>query len=333
MNIYDVSRQAGVSIATVSRVLNGSENVSEKTRQKVLSVMESMDYTPNVFARGLGLGSMHTIGILCTDSSDIYLANAIYFLERELRKNGYNSILCCSGYALENKKESLQLLLSQKVDAVILAGSKFVELTEKDNDYIIEAAGQVPVILVNGHLNGKNIYSVLCDDYHAVRSACEALLKEGRKEILYLFTSRSYSGNNKLKGYRDALKAAGLALRQEYIYQCPKDVGAAKALLLGLKKEGLSFDAVVTSDDALAVGAVKYALTEGISIPGTLSVIGYNNSLLATCCEPELSSIDTKIEALCIEAIHLLMGAFDGRESAGKTSISAEFIHRATTTF
>ena len=333
MNIYDVSRQAGVSIATVSRVLNGSENVSKKTREKVLSVMDAMGYTPNVFARGLGLGSMHTIGIMCSDSSDMYLANAIYYLERELRQNGYNSILCCTGYDLNNKKSSLQLLLSKKVDGVILAGSKFVEMNEEDNDYIKEAAKQVPVLLVNGHLKGENIYSVLCDDYHAVYEAVSALLKEGRKQILYLFTSHSYSGSNKLRGYEDALKKFGIPVRQDYIYQCPKDMGAAKALLLGLKKEGLSFDAVVTSDDALAVGAVKYALTEHISIPDSLSVIGYNNSLLATCCEPELSSIDTKIEALCVKAVQLLMGAFEGRKNPGKTSISAQFIHRATTQF
>ena len=82
MNIYDVSEHAGVSIATVSRVLNGNPNVSEKTREKVLKVMDELGYTPNVFARGLGLNTMQTIGIMCSDSSDPYLAGAIYYLER-----------------------------------------------------------------------------------------------------------------------------------------------------------------------------------------------------------------------------------------------------------
>ena len=97
MNIYDVSKRAGVSIATVSRVLNGNPNVSEKTRTKVLTVMAESGYTPNVFARGLGLGTMKTIGIMCSDSSDPYLANAIYHLERQLRSHGYDSLLCCTG--------------------------------------------------------------------------------------------------------------------------------------------------------------------------------------------------------------------------------------------
>ena len=90
MNIYDVSERAGVSIATVSRVLNGNSNVSEKTRQKVLTVIKEIGYTPNIFARGLGLNTMQTIGIMCSDSSDIFLSNAVYFLEQNLRKNGYH---------------------------------------------------------------------------------------------------------------------------------------------------------------------------------------------------------------------------------------------------
>ena len=84
INIYDVSKKAGVSIATVSRVLNGNTRVSEKTRDKVINAMKELDYTPNVFARGLGLNTMKTIGIMCIDSSDIYLANAVYYLEPTL---------------------------------------------------------------------------------------------------------------------------------------------------------------------------------------------------------------------------------------------------------
>ena len=107
MNIYDVSERAGVSIATVSRVLNGNPNVSERTRKKVLAVMDELGYTPNVFARGLGLDTMQTIGIMCSDSSDPYLAEAIYYLERELRSHNYDSILCCTGYDLDVKQKYL----------------------------------------------------------------------------------------------------------------------------------------------------------------------------------------------------------------------------------
>lgn len=123
MTIYDISEKAGVSIATVSRVLNGSSNVSEKTKQKVLDVINQCEYTPNAFARGLGLNTMKTIGIMCADSSDLYLAKAIYYIEQKLRANGYDSILCCTGYGLENKKSCMNLLINKKVDGIILVGS------------------------------------------------------------------------------------------------------------------------------------------------------------------------------------------------------------------
>ncbi len=217
MNIYDVSKKAGVSIATVSRVLNGNPNVSDKTRTRVLDVMDELGYTPNVFARGLGLGTIQTIGIMCSDSSDPYLAHAIYYLERELRANHYDSILCCTGNSLENKRLYFDLLRSKKVDAIILAGSKFIELRAKDNAYIMEAASELPIMLVNGYLEGDNIYSTLCDDRSATHQAVSQLISSGCRRILYLFTSYSYSGTNKMKGYQDALLGHGLSV-QDGVY-------------------------------------------------------------------------------------------------------------------
>ena len=333
MNIYDVSEHAGVSIATVSRVLNGNPNVSEKTREKVLKVMDELGYTPNVFARGLGLNTMRTIGIMCSDSSDPYLAGAIYYLERGLRSHGYDAILCCTGYDLDAKQKYFDLLRSKRVDAIILAGSKFVEMRAKDNAYIIEAASALPIMLVNGFLEGENIYSTVCDDHAAVYSAVSQLLSSGRRRILYVYTSYSYSGVNKLEGYKDALKAKGITPSDELIRQCPKDIEAARELLLSLHREGLEFDAVITSDDSLAVGAVKYAHIADISIPRDLSIIGYNNSLLARCTDPEITSIDSKVEALCTTTINTLMGVFSGVNVPSRTTIASDLIKRKTTNF
>ena len=95
MNIYDIAEKANVSIATVSRVLNNSCAVSDRTREKVLSVIERENYYPNIFARGLTQNSIHTIGILYTDASDLFLASAVYYLEKYFRRLGYNSLLSC----------------------------------------------------------------------------------------------------------------------------------------------------------------------------------------------------------------------------------------------
>lgn len=333
MNIYDVSEKAGVSIATVSRVLNGNPNVSEKTRTRVLEVMEELGYKPNVFARGLGLGTIQTVGIMCSDSSDPYLAHAIYYLERELRSNNYDAILCCTGNHLDTKRQYFELLRSKKVDAIILAGSKFIEMKAKDNHYIIEASGEIPIMLINGYLEGDNIYSTVCDDRSATQYATSQLIKSGCRDILYLYTSYSYSGNNKRNGYQDALMNYGIPVREEYIHQCPKDILAAKKLLMEIHQSGLPFDAVLTSEDSLAVGAVKYAHAVGRSIPDDLSIIGYNNLNLAVCTDPELTSIDSKVEALCTTAVNTLMGVFNGVNVPSRTTIAADLIKRATTKF
>ena len=331
LNIYDVSEKAGVSIATVSRVLNGNPNVSEQTRNRVLAVMEDLGYTPNVFARGLGLNTMKTIGIMCTDSSDIYLAHAVYHTEHELRSHDYDSILCCTGYDLENKKKSLELLLSKRVDAIIMVGSKFLEPNPGDNAYITAASTQIPIMLVNGFLEGSNIFCTLCDDFHAMYTVTDSLIQSGRKNILYLYTSNSYSGTRKKEGFLAALSRHGLPIPETYMQMCKKDISDARDTVWRLHRDGLPIDSVITSDDSLAVGALKFALANRLSVPGDISIVGYNNSILATCTEPELTSIDTKVETLCVNTVNTLMRIFDGCDVPAKTMVSADIVYRKTT--
>ena len=189
MTIYDISEKAGVSIATVSRVLNGSSNVSEKTKKKVLDVMNRYEYTPNAFARGLGLNTMKTIGVMCADSSDLYLAKAVYYIEQLLRANGYDSILCCTGYDLDAKEKSMNLLISKKVDSIILIGSNFVHEKEEYNKYIADAATQVPVMLLNATLDVPNVYSIVSDDYTSMYEATRRMIVSGVTDILYYYNS------------------------------------------------------------------------------------------------------------------------------------------------
>ncbi len=335
MNIYDISEKAGVSIATVSRVINGSDSVSEKTRDKVLAVMKEHGYTPNAFARGLMLNTMHTIGIMCSDSSDAYLANAVFHLETELRANGYDSILCCTGYELENKQKYLKLLSRKKVDALILAGSSFLDLQPENNEYIVKAAKHFPVMLMNGYLDKPGIYSVLCDDCQAVEDAVSRLIEDGRKRILFLYRAQSFSAAEKQIGYCNALEHYGIEVDEALIRQCPKTKNLCKveAFLEEVQKEGIAFDAVLASEDFWAVGAVKYARHQGLSIPNDLSIIGYNNSQLAQCCEPELTTVDNKVEELSKTTVSLLMQLFEGEAIPARTVIQADLAIRETTGF
>lgn len=333
MTIYDISEKAGVSIATVSRVLNGSSNVSEKTKRKVLDVMHQYGYTPNAFARGLGLNTMKTIGVMCADSSDLYMAKAIYFVEQLLRANGYDSILCCSGYDLDNMKKSMNVLISKKVDAIILIGSTYISEKDEDNKYISDAALQVPVMMLNGSLEAPNVYGILSDDYTAVYEATLYLIDSGVMDILYFHDSYSFSSKRKMAGYRAAMESRGLFKDQflQYFQGSHEDIPAMAKHLSDLSKQGVKFSGIITANDTLAMGAVKYARTTGLKMPEDLSVIGYNNSLLTSTCDPELTSIDNKLETLCGHLIQTLMNVLGDKEVPKETIFTTELVKRGTT--
>ena len=336
LTIYDISKKAGVSIATVSRVLNGSSSVKPKTRKKVMDIIDQYGYKPNAFARGLGLNSMKTIGILCADSSDLYLAKAIYFIERNLRENGYNSVLCCTGYELDAKKESLSLLLSQHVDSVVMVGSNFIMNNAEDNQYVKDASASVPIMLLNADFDCPNVYCTLCDDYKATQDATEKMLDAGLKNILYLYNSNSYSGLKKLAGFQNALLTHDIPLKKE-MQQCFKgsheDIDGVKNFVENLYKKGIRFDGIVTSDDFLAVGAMNFARANNINVPKDLQIIGYNNSILTKCSEPVISSIDNRLEDMCIQLVKTLIGTLSSNEMPHKTIFSGELIKRGSTSF
>lgn len=331
--IYDISEKAGVSIATVSRVLNGNSNVNSETRKKVLKVIDECGYTPNAFARGLGLNTMKTIGILCADSSDIYLAKAVYYVEQRLRAQNYDTLLCCTGYDLSNKIKCMNLLISKKVDAVILIGSNFLEAIDANNKFIRDAAASVPVMLLNACYEYSNVYSVYCDDFGSMASVTLRLISEGRKNILYLYNSNSYSGMKKLAGFKNAFESTGLPLNKRLIQFCPvsrEDVAGCTKFTESILASDPAIDAVVASEDMLAISALKAAKFMGRSIPEDIAIVGYNNSILTTMCDPELSSIDNKLEPLCEQLVIILMGVLEGREIPRKIEYSGELILRGT---
>ena len=335
LTIYDISKLAGVSIATVSRVLNGASNVKPATRDKVMKIIEQNDYAPNAYARGMGLHSLKTIGILCADSSDIFLAKAVYYLEQELQSNGYESLLCCTGYDLEMKKQYLNLILSKKVDSIILVGSNFISFNDDENAYIREAAAQVPVMLLNASYDHDNVYSTLCDDYETMFNATTAMLKSGASNILYIYNSDSYSGVRKREGFKDAIERAGLKKTSDTLYRYNNDIYQTEDIASSIEKiyKKKNFDAVVASEDALAIGAIKFAIKNNLNIPGDISVIGYNNSVLSTCSTPSLTSIDNKLEKQTHQLVQTLLGVLNGNEMPKKSIFSGTLVSRDTTTF
>lgn len=336
ITIYDISQKAGVSTATVSRVLNGSGNVTPTTREKVLDIIEQYGYIPNAFARGMGLGSSKTIGILCADSSDLYTAKAIYLLEQELQAKGYEALLCCTGSNQDVRKNYLNLVLSKKVDSIILVGSHFIASTELENEYIKEAADQVPIMLLNASYNHPNVYSILCDDYISMHDAALSMIRSGITDILYLYDSKSYSGLKKQKGFLDALRENDIPESPQNLlfYNGPSgNVEEITGFLDKILNGRMDFRGILAADDLLAIGGMKYAQSKGLRIPEDVSVIGYNNSMLTACCSPALTSVDNCLETLSHQLIHTLLHILAGEEMPQKTIFSGKLIQRDTTCF
>lgn len=336
MNIYDIAKMAGVSIATVSRVVNGSDKVSEKTKQRVLSVIEEAGYTPNVFAQGLGLNTMHTVGIMVPRINDMYMASAVSFLEENLHKNGYECILSCSGFDLERKQSHIQMLLSKRIDALILVGSTYAGngASSVQTDYIREAAKEVPVFVINGLVEGENVYASVCDDRKAIYDVTRALINRGRKRILFLTDSQSYSAQQKMEGYEEALRDAGRPVLGELKMRLANPrIHYVRDLLLEYKS--LSFDSVIATEDTIAAGALKYAFAKGMKVPEDISIVGYNNSVVAVSSEPELTSVDGRLEQMCSNTCDRLLKVLKGDTEGVPTNdvVTARIIKRCTTDF
>ncbi len=185
---------------------------------------------------------------------------------------------------------------------MVLMGSTFIEENSEDNAYIRQAATNVPVVLLNGSFQCPNVFCVLCDDERAMKEAMNQLLDGGYKRVLYLYHSSNNSGQRKLAGCRDALAAHNLPVDETLMRRFDADkfsIHAVRDCLLELERDGLQFDAVLASEDVLAVGAMKYAQAVGRRVPENLSVVGYNNSNLCLCTEPELTSVDNRLPAIC----------------------------------
>ena len=334
-NIYDIARLAGVSIATVSRVVNGSDKVSEKTRRRVLQVIEDEGYTPNVFAQGLGLNTMHTVGILVPDISDLYMSTCVNFLEEELHANNYEVILSCSGFDLARKKNHVEMLLNKRIDALILVGSTYAGdgRSSAQTDYIRDAAKSVPVFVVNGLVEGDNVYCTVCDDRKATRDVTTLLIKRGRKRILFLSDSHSYSAQQKLAGYEEALTSNGLPVLGELRLALGNhEIRCVRDLLL--QYQNLAFDAAVAVEDTIAVGVMKYAAIKGLKVPEDLEITGYNNSVVSIAATPELTSIDGRVEEICHETAARLLSVLSGKTDVEKpVSIEPLIVRRSTTDF
>ena len=323
MNIYDIAERAGVSIATVSRVINGNGPVSAQTTKKVLKVIDELGYRPNVFAQGLNTNSMRTIGVLTTNICDLYYATAIHTIEQNAKKSGYDVLLSCTTSGVEDKKKHIGLLLEKRVDGLILIGSIFRETS--NNTHILEAAKSVPVVLLNSCVEGKGVYSVYCEDDAGARMAAGHLIAGGRRHIAYINDVTTYSGRNKLEGYHLAMEQAGLA---PDVVTVPPGIDGGWQAAEQLLSRTILPDGIACSEDELAAGVLKKLAQAGVRVPDDVAVVGYNDSLLARCTTPELASVNSKVRELSAYALETMVKCIETGMAPQKTAVTPELVVR-----
>lgn len=328
INIYDIAKLAGVSIATVSRVINEKGNVTPKTRQLVEKIINDTHYKPNVFARGLGLGTMKVVGVLCSTVIDMYYAKAVGTIEEELRELGYDVILSCTGNIKQDKLKSMELLLTKHVDALVLIGSVFKETD--DNSHIERIAKRVPVILINGYINIENTYCVVCEEEKAMYDVVNTFVNIGRKDILYLEAPGTWSSISKMSGYKSGLEKNGIPFRPEMVLSLSKEIAAIRQAVRQFQELNISFNGICTSEDIFAVTAMNALTERGVAVPEDVAIIGFNNSLICECSTPALSSVDNRVEDLSRMAINILIDIFEGKTPQQKTVVPYNLVLRKT---
>nr|WP_122012083.1 LacI family DNA-binding transcriptional regulator [Maliibacterium massiliense] len=327
MNIYDIARKAGVSIATVSRVINDSAHVREATRQKVLSVIADANYTPNAFARNLSARSSRTVGVLCTDIYDnMYYTRAIAVLEQKLHQYGLDVLLWCTGRDLEDKKKAVNMLLSRKVDGLVLVGSDFTE--QKDHSHIARAAANVPVMIINSLLELPGTYCLLCDEQAAEHGVVRALYRDGYRNIAFVYANEARSTQLKRAGYKRGIASCGLEVNPSWVLKAPNDIYRGATVIRKMLEAMPRPCAVVASGDLLACAALKAAAALGLRVPEDVAVVGCNNSLLCTCATPSLTSIDNMADGLCTRAIDMMQQLFGGEQCPQVVTLPARLVVR-----
>lgn len=329
MNIYDIAKEAGVSISTVSRVMNKKGNVNPETKRRVEEVLEKNNYTPSAIARGMVSKSMKTVAILTVDMRVPHYARTAYTIEREFSHRGYEVTLCNTGGELDETAKYLRTVVEKKVDGIVLVGSIFNTLCK--NAEIESLLKTTPVVLANGKLDMPNSYSVLVDDRYGISIAVEHMLEKGHQDIYYLKDMDTVSAKLKCKGFISCMEQHGMKNAVSHVIETERGVEAAENAVAKLIADGKKVDAIVCGEDITAVGAVKAVLHAGLRVPEDVAVTGYNNSEYVRICEPVLTTIDNKPELVAMLSVQLLTSLIEKTGAYSSCTIQPELVEGQTT--
>lgn len=323
----EVATKAGVSKATVSRVLSGKGYVSEATKNAVYKAIEQAGYRPNLLARNLASSKSECIGLVVTNT----LYNGNYFNEllsqaaQKLEDTGRQLILVDGKHSAEEEQQAIQFLLDLRCDAIIIY-PRF--LTIDALDLIIDQCDK-PVMVVNRKLRKHQSHCICCDHKGSSFNATKYLLEQGHRDIAFITGSLdSPTAIERLSGYKQALDEFGIPVQDDLIIPGKWTPASGAAAINALLEAKTPFSALLASNDEMAIGAMKTLSDAGISIPENMSVIGFDNIPTAPFLQPALSSIKDPVRDMVNEVINRLISMLDGGYLSHDNLFSSELIIR-----
>jgi LacI family transcriptional regulator len=330
VTVADIAREAGVSMMTVSRVINHKSEVSAATRQRVQKLIDRLNYRPSGIARSLATNRSGTIGLVIPDVSNPFFAAVARGAEHVACAEGYNIFLCNTEEDPQRELAVLHSLEEKRVDGVVV-------FSRLETRQLVGVLKQQPAsVLINRQTSKNNndhaIGTVRLDDVLGGQLVTHHLLDRGHREIGFLAgPPTSHSGQARTKGYLQTLTAAGFTPNPLWLHACAPTVEGGQAAARDLLRAQPKLSALFCFNDLVAVGALQACVELGRSVPCDLAIAGYDDIPLAALVTPSLTTCRTPQYNLGAEAVHLLLNRIRGcTEPCEEVVLQPELIIRAS---
>jgi len=327
VTMADVAREAGVSKMTVSRVVNNKGEISPATRQHVLEVIARLDYRPSAIARGLATSRTGSIGLVVPDIANPFFSEIARGVEDKAYAAGYNVFLCSTYEDPRREKDVLNSLEEKLVDGLILCSSRLVQ-----DDLCVVVDDFAAVVLVNRLVEGKDASLVRVDSERGGRMATEFLLEAGHGAVGFLTgPAMSFDGRLRLRGYHQALAAAGLTPQAAWQRGCASNVQGGLEAARELLSDHPELTALICYNDLVAVGALQACTQMGRRVPEDLAIVGFDDIPMAALVTPSLTTCRSAQYEIGFQATRLLLDRISGcREGCEEIVLPPELVVRAS---
>lgn len=318
VTLKQLAKELNVSISTVSKALNNSEEIGDETIKRVKELAELYNYKPNKVALSLKQNKTKTIGVIIPDILNHFLAKVLSGIQREATLHGYNIITCVSNESLEKERESLQLLADGSVDGFILCVSQETQVKSEVAHFKKAISQGLPIVMFDRVAHDVLCDKVIVDDFEAVYKATKLLLEEGRKNIAFISSIDDLSvGKLRERGYNKAILEDSdqlpLVLRVSNIENAQFEIKS-------LFKKNNTIDGVVSADNASGVITINTAINIGLRVPEDVSVIGFSSNYISYHSIPRLTSIRQHATDIGINAAQLLIKRLQAKNALDEFS-------------